>query len=117
MKTSSSIKSGGAWNVNRRINIPVLAHATDGVKIERILNEVPGVREVIVNVEKHLIVVRYDASKSDYQMIVERLENAGFPQSNSWWSRLRGSLYQFTDTNARDNAKAPPPACCNKPPK
>ena len=117
MKTSSSMKSEGAWDVNRRITIPALVHAADGMAIERVVNTISGVRNVSINVDKHQVVVHYDASKSDYQGIVELLENTGFPLSDSLWSRVRGNWYQYSDTNARENAKALPPACCNKPPK
>ncbi|WP_051301719.1 heavy-metal-associated domain-containing protein [Sedimenticola selenatireducens] len=117
MKTSNTMKFEGAWDVNRRINIPALVHAADGMAIERVVNALSGVHEVTINVEKHLVVVHYDASKSDYQEILELLENTGFPPSDNWWSRVKCNWYQFSDTNAKDNAKAPPPACCNKPPK
>jgi hypothetical protein len=36
------------------------------------------------------------------------------PPLSNWWTRLKASWYQYTDTNARDNANAPPAACCNK---
>ncbi|MCB1750952.1 MAG: heavy-metal-associated domain-containing protein [Gammaproteobacteria bacterium] len=117
MKNSGSMKSTGAWDVNRRISVPALVHAADGMAIERAVNALSGVRSVTVNLDKHLLVVCYDASKSDYQLIVESLKNTGFPPSDDWRSRVRGSWYQFSDTNARDNAKAPPSACCNKPPR
>jgi len=117
MKSFSSMKSDGVWDVNRRIQIPGLVHAADGMAIERAVNAVSGVRSISMDMDKHQILVRYDASRSDYEEIVEVLENTGFPSSENWWSRVRGSWYQYSDTNARDNAKAPPPACCNKPPK
>lgn len=117
MKNSSSMKSDGAWDVNRRIKIPGLVHAADGMAIERVVNAVSGVRNVSINVDKHQVVVRYDASKTDYREILEPLENTGLPPLDNWWSRVRGNWYEFSDSNARDNAKAPPPACCNKPPK
>ena len=117
MKTSSSMKSDGAWDVNRRITIPALVHAADGMAIERVVKAISGVRNVSINVDKHQIAVRYDASKTDYREILELLENTGFPPPDNWWSRVRGNWYEFSDSNARENAKAPPPACCNKPPK
>ena len=117
MKTSSSMKSDGAWDVNRRIKITGLVHAADGMAIERVVNAVSGVRNVSINVDKHQVVVRYDASKTDYRKILAPLENTGLPPLDNWWSRVRGNWYEFSDPNARDNAKAPPPACCNKPPK
>jgi len=85
--------------------------------VERAVGALSGVRKVATDVDKHRVIVRYDASQSAYQAIVEVLESTGFPPLDSWWSRVKGNWYQFSDTNARDNAKAPPPACCNKPPR
>jgi copper chaperone CopZ len=117
MKTQDSMKPTGTWEVRRRIKIPALVHAADAMAVERAVSALPGVRKVATDVDKHQLAVRYDASQSAYQAIVEVLENAGFPPLNTWFSRFKGNWFQFSDTNARDNAKAPPPACCNKPPK
>ena len=117
MKTQDPMKPVGTWEVRRRINIPALVHAADALAVESAVSALSGVRKVATDVGKHQFVVRYDASQLGFQSIVEVLENTGFPPLDSWWSRLKGNWFQFTDTNARDNAKAPPPACCNKPPR
>ena len=117
MNTQDSIKPTGIWEVRRRIKVPAMAHAADTMAVERAVSTISGVRKVATDREKLQVVVRYDASLSDYQSIVEALENAGFPPLDSWWSRMKGNWYQYSDTNTRDNANAPPPACCNKPPK
>ena len=117
MKTQDPLKPAGVWEVRRRIKLPALVHADDTRAVERAVSALSGVRKVAMDVDKHQISVRYDARQSTYQAIVEVLENIGFPPLDDWWSRLKGSLYQYSDTNARDNAKAPPPACCNKPPR
>lgn len=117
MKSQDPMKPIGTWEVRRRIKVPALVHAADVIAVERAVRKLSGVRRMASDVEKHQVVVRYDASQSSYQAIVEVLENTGFPPLDNWWSRFKGNLYQYTDTNARDNAHAPPPACCNKPPK
>lgn len=73
--------------------------------------------KVATDVDRHQVIVRYDASQSSYQSIVEVLGKTGFSPLDSWWNRVKGNCYQFSDTNVRDNAKAPPPACCNRPPR
>ena len=115
--TQDSTKPVGTWEARRRIKIPALAHAADAMVVEHAVSTLSGVRKVVTDVDKQQIVVRYDASQLAYQAIVEILKTAGFPPLDSWWSRVKGNWYQFSDTNARDNAKAPPPVCCNKPPK
>lgn len=117
MKIRDSMKPVGTWEVRRRIKIPGLAHAADTMAVEYAVSMLPGVRKVAADVGKHQVVVLYDASQLAYQSVVEVLENTGFPPVDSWWSRFKGNWFQYTDTNARESAHAPPPACCNKPPK
>ncbi len=103
--------------VRRRIEIPALSGDVDRVLVEQALNALPGVANATADSAKHNLEVEYDAARIDYQAIMKTVESVGFPPSHGWSSRIRGSVYQFLDSNARDNAKAPPPACCNKPPK
>jgi copper chaperone CopZ len=117
MSTGESLKPSGPWEVHRSIRIPSLGHAADGLAVERAVSELPGMIKVIANVERQRVGVRYNASLLSYQRILETLEETGFPPRNNWWSRLKGNWYNFSEENIRDNAKAPPPACCNKPPK
>ncbi len=103
--------------VRRRIEIPALASEADARRVEQALDALPGLANAAVDIAKHHLEVEYDAARIDYQAIMKTVESVGFPPSHGWSSRVRGSLYQFLDSNARDNAKAPPPPCCNKPPK
>jgi copper chaperone CopZ len=111
------MKTSGPWEVRRRIKIQSMGHAADGMAVERALSDLPGIMNVAAEVEKSRVVVRYNASRQNYRNIVETMEKTGFPPLDSWWTRFKGNWYQFSDDNARDNAKAPPPACCSKPPK
>jgi copper chaperone CopZ len=97
--------------------VPALANVADAMAVERAVSVLSGVRKVATDLRKQQVVVRYDASQSAYQVILEALEGSGYPPLKTWWERVKGNWYQFTDANIRDNAKAPPPACCNKPPK
>ncbi len=117
MKRADSLRLQGPWEVRRSISLPSMVHAADGMALERVVRAMPGVLDVASNVEKHRFVVRYNASQLNYHSIVELIEKTGFPPLDNWWSRFKGNLYRFSDDNARDNARAPPPACCNKPPK
>ncbi|MGD8587772.1 MAG: hypothetical protein PVG22_02970 [Chromatiales bacterium] len=110
-------KPAGAWEVKRRIKIPALNHAADALAVEDALQSIAGIRKLVTTVDRHKLVVWYDITQVDFQGIVRALEEAGFPPLNNWWFRRRMSWYQFADSNGRDNAKTPPAACCNKPPK
>lgn len=117
MKSHDPLKPVGIWEVRRTITVPTLAEANGIMKVEKSVAELPGVRKVIANSELHRIELCYDASKTDYQAIAEKLTQTSMPPSASWWNRLKGCWFQFTDANIRNNANAPPPPCCNKPPR
>ncbi len=117
MGTSETLKPSGPWEVHRSIRIPSLVHAADVLAIEHAISELNGVIKAVANVRKQRLDVRYNAAQLSYQRILEILEETGFPPRSDWWSRLKGSWYDFSEENIRDNAKAPPPSCCNKPPK
>ncbi|MCU7917049.1 MAG: heavy-metal-associated domain-containing protein [Candidatus Thiodiazotropha sp. (ex Epidulcina cf. delphinae)] len=117
MRTQDPMKSIGAWEVRRKIKVPALNHDADGMAVEHALNALPGIREVAADASRQQVVVLYDITGTDFQTIVAELEHVGFPPLDNWWSRRKMSWYTFTDSNGRDNAKAPPAACCNKPPK
>ena len=117
MRADERMNPVGTWEVRRRISIPALEHEADAMTVVRALSGLQGVKRVRADVCHHRVQVRYDARASGYLDIIEVLEKNGFPPQKGWWSRVKANLYQFADTNARDNAKVPPPACCNKPPK
>jgi copper chaperone CopZ len=106
-----------ADEVSCRIEIPLLARDVDAMVVEQAIMTLPGIANVAVDIARHRLMVRYDAAQLEYQAIIKALDSVGFPPTHGWSSRIRESLYQFRDTNARDNAKTPPPPCCNKPPK
>ncbi len=117
MKAHASLKPSGPWEVRRRIRLPSLSHRADGLAVERAVTELSGVVIAVADVGKHRLEIRYDASRVNYLRIVEKLEQTGFPPLLNWWSRLKGNWYRFSDETARENARTPPSACCNKPPK
>lgn len=117
MTREDSMKLVGPWEVRRRIKLPALVHAADAMAVERVVSALSGVLKVATNLDKHLVIVRYDASQATYQTIIEAVKSIGFPPLDSWWCRMKGNLYQNSDANIRDISKTPPAACCNKPPK
>ncbi len=92
-------------------------HEADAMMVEAKIRSLPGVGAVTADINKHRIVVCYNVTKTDYLTVLGALEDCGFPSVNSWLSRRKRDWYEFTETNAKDNSKAPPAACCNKPPK
>ena len=105
------------WEVVRTIRIPSLTTATDAQEIRRALQEAPGLLEVVPDLAKRRIQVRYDVNQLNYRRLLELLAQAGHPAPSGLTTRILTALRDYADTNARDNAKAPPPPCCNKPPR
>ncbi|HDK38074.1 MAG TPA: cation transporter [Thiolapillus brandeum] len=105
------------WDVRRYIKLTDFLSTADAAIVRNVLGTLRGVNSVNTEVGKNQVVVVYDASKLDYRAVLKALETTGVFPARGWWSRIRGSMYQFSDGNARDNAKVPPPVCCNKPPK
>ena len=65
MKMQDPMKPVGVWEVRRRIKIPTLVHAADTMELEHTIGVLSGVRMVATDVEKHCLIVRYDASQID----------------------------------------------------
>ncbi len=117
MHSTLEQEAQGPWEVVRRIRLPGLASAADAELVRNALNEATGIREMAIDLPRRRLLVRYDVNETDYATLQQALEKAGYATPSGLLNRIRASLYQYADTNARDNAKAPPPPCCNKPPK
>ena len=117
MNTSERTKHSSALEFCRVINIPTLKYEADARVLELEIRSLPGVVSVSANASRQQISVCYDVDKTDYLTVIGKLEDSGFPILDNWFSRRKMDWYEFTENNARENAKAPPPACCNRPPK
>lgn len=117
MKARQPATLDSSQEVKRRIKLPRPVNTEDAQAIESALNALPGLRETVVDPHRHSIHVTYDVSQADYQMLSKAIGGTGYSPTKSWWSRCRRSWFAFTENNIRENAKAPPSPCCNKPPK
>lgn len=112
--TKTRIRS--AWEVKRRICIPGLRDQAGRELAEKVLTSIDGVEQLSVNPRKPVVVVAYLLTKTDYQSLERALAAAGLPPAADRWARFKSGWYQSLDLNGRNNASAPAPACCNKPP-
>ncbi len=117
MKQTDPMKPVGPWEVTRRILVPALDVMTDVVELSETLMQLPGVRRVAIDPKRGEVQVRYDATACDYQTLFSAIRSQGIEPAGGAWSRFKARWYQFSDTNARDNANAPSAPCCNKPPR
>ncbi len=60
--------------------------------------------------------LRYDPLKADLAHILRLLEELQVPLDNHWLQKCLRAWYQYQDEAVCENAGAPPPACCNRPP-
>lgn len=115
MSQRKTLVTSGTWDVRRRLPLPGLRHAADGMKLEQVLQKVEGVKGVIADTGKHSLLVAYDVTRTDYRSLCGLLEGEGFPVKDNWLARIRGNWYQYLDTTGRDNAHVPEPPCCSNP--
>jgi hypothetical protein len=106
-----------AWEVKRKIRVSVaLATAADAKTVEQALRDLDGVLQVSAVRTRRTIGVRYLVTKTDYRALERTLEAAGFPPAAGRRARFRSGYCQNLDLTGRENARARPSACCNKPP-
>jgi len=114
---TQSSSPAGTWDVSRKIKLSLPIQGDDAQVVSRAIEALDGVKAISLDQGKQLLEIHYSAAVIDYSTLVANLQKCGFPTANTMWSRLKGNWYQFTDTNSRENANLPPPACCNKAPK
>ncbi|MCP4285621.1 MAG: heavy-metal-associated domain-containing protein, partial [Gammaproteobacteria bacterium] len=104
-----------AYDTKHWIRVPALNHRFDADAILNNLNIIPGVHEVLTEIRHKRVRVLYDQTQIDYLSIEDALAEVGFPAETRWWWRLKGSWFQYLDSNARENFSAPSAPCCSHP--
>lgn len=105
------------WVVKRKIPVEFTDSSTAEKDMKRLLNLMEGVVFVDFGEQKVKLNIHYDATQAHYQNILNTLKENSLKLPDSFWFRWKQGWIEFAETNMRDNAKASPPACCNKPPK
>ena len=103
-----------AQYVARKILLPTQDNPATACSILQQLDAVKSVRELAKNTA---IEVEYDQCQTSYASLLALLNEQGVEVKGGWMSKLRAQWYDYIDTTARENAAAPPAACCNKPPR
>jgi hypothetical protein len=86
-------------------------------KVTGVLEATSGIENVLFNTGEDNLFVEYDPIKIVYSNIEEILDDQQVNRAHGFKQGLLSIWYDYLDTTARDNALAPPPACCNKPPR
>jgi hypothetical protein len=85
--------------------------------VSGVLETTSGIEKVLFDNSKNNLTVEYDAIKISYSRIENILSDQQINRTNGIRQRLLSIWYDYLDIAARDNALAPPAACCNKPPR
>ena len=85
--------------------------------VSGVLEATSGIKKVLFDSNENILTVEYDSMKLSYSKIENILSDQQINQANGIRQKLLSIWYDYLDTTARDNALAPPPACCNKPPR
>lgn len=105
------------WVVKRRIPVVFPETASNDEIVKRLLELSNGVVFADFNIIKGLLNIHYDVTQVVYGDILKEIQNNGEEIRDSYWFRWKKGWIEFAETNMRENAKAPPSTCCNKPPK
>ena len=103
--------------LRRRLVLARAPTAAEAVALARGLRALSGVQQVRVRPGRRRVTVEYLVSRTDYERLSQQVAEMGYGLAQGPWARLRRFWYGLLDENARANAKAPPPACCNRPPR
>ena len=85
--------------------------------LEEALAEIEGLKEWTLDPARGRLRVRYDVTRTGLEAILGQLQVLGLAPKAGLGQRLRQGWTLFREQNARDNARAPAPACCNHPPR
>jgi hypothetical protein len=85
--------------------------------VSDVLKVTSGVENVLFDSNENILSIEYDFKKISYSQIENILGDQQINRAHGIRQRLLSIWYDYLDTTARDNALAPPAACCNKPPR
>jgi hypothetical protein len=85
--------------------------------VSGVLEATSGIENVSYDNNEDILSVEYDHLKISYSQIENILSDQQIKRTKGIRQRLLSIWYDYLDTTARDNALAPPAACCNKPPR
>lgn len=104
-----------AYVENRVVSVPNIHSEHCEEILHEYLDEIPGMLDIVVDHNRMSVRLVYDSSQVGFDKIEMMLATAGYPLSNSHWSRIKSTMYRFMDKNSRSNAHSTASACCSHP--
>ena len=84
--TQAALKLRGPWEVRRKFKKPALSDSGGAAHVVQALNPVTGVKGLAVDLDHHLVKVRYETIETDYTTISNALDAVGLPPKHGWWA-------------------------------
>ena len=100
--------------LKRQLRLRRPLEADEAMRIRERLEQLEGLEEY--RIEGRQLRLRYDPLKVDLKHILQQLEECRTPLDHHWLQKCLRAWYQYQDEAVCENAGAPPPACCNRPP-
>ena len=103
--------------VQRKIAISFIGSNKPVNKNIDLIRDNPAIKKVDYDSTAENLLIEYDQLVLNFTGLLAILSELGINYKKGFVLNCRSSWYDYLDTTARENASAPPPACCNKPPK
>lgn len=89
------------------------AQVSSVLKLEAVLKDIKGVKEVTVELDKGDILVEYDLEWCSEADIEKAMQDAGFVLDDSIVEKLKRGWIHYTEENEQDNLHHKPTSCCD----
>lgn len=103
--------------VKRKVALSFIGSKEPISKSISLIRNNPQIKKVDYAGADKSLLIEYDQLLLNFTGLLAILSGLGVSYKKGFIFNCRTSWYDYLDTTARENASAPPPACCNKPPK
>ena len=99
----------------KKVAIESLGYVSDIKRVEESLMKINGMISIDSDVQKNVLRLKYDLSKTKFEVIEKSIKELGLKLSKKFFRRLKRGLAKFTEQNELDNLNAPLSSCCDDP--
>lgn len=117
MKVSEIIDMTHSILAKRKIALYLFSSSKRMNSLIPYLEDNTGIKKAVFNEEGNFITIEYDQLVMNFSGLISILEQYDIEFKTGFRFKLCATWYDYLDNTARENAAAPPPACCNRPPK
>lgn len=104
-----------AYVEDHTVSVTNIRSKQDERVIHEYFDDMPGMLDIEVDHERMTVRVVYDSSQAGFDQIERVMATAGYPISDTYWSRMKAAMYRFKDENSKNNANSTASSCCSHP--